>query len=163
MELVFNAVLGIIFLLFFVLSTQIPHRSTSADVVEASGFPMVFSVIALFLLAYSTYETLKERKNTTSGKPKETIKLTKEGLVRLSVVVVMTIGYIFTVNTLSFTLVTLVFLFFCVTVIGSNRYLLNAVFSLISTLTLTLLFGRLFMISLPRGVGIIREFTFFLY
>jgi hypothetical protein len=157
MELIFNAVLGIIFLFFLVMSRQIPHQSTAADVVEASGFPMMFSAISLLLLAYSTYEFLRGKSET------KTVTVTKEGLFRVSVVVAMTIGYILTINALSFTLVTLLFVFFCVTVIGSKRYLLNAVYAVVCTLALTLIFGRVFMISLPRGIGIIRELSFILY
>ena len=157
MELIFNAVLGVIFLFFLVMSRQIPHQSTAADVVEASGFPMIFSVISLLLLAYSTYEVLQGKSESKA------VKITKEGLFRLSVVVALTIGYILALNTLSFTLVTMLFVFTCVTVIGSKRYLLNAVYAFVCTLTLTLIFGRVFMISLPRGVGFIRELSFFLY
>ena len=159
MELAFNALLGVIFLLFFVMSRQIPHQSTAGDVVEAGGFPMIFAAIALLLLAYSTYETIKERKTLGA----KTVAFTKQGLFRLCIVVVMTIGYILAIDTLGFTIVTLLFVFFCVTVVGSKRYVINAVFSVIFTLALALVFGRLFMVPLPRGIGIIRELSFILY
>ena len=162
MELAFNAVLGIIFLIFLVMSGQIPRQSMPADVVEAGGFPMIFSAIALILLVYSTYETLQERKKK-AGIDDNAMAVTKKGIFRLCVVVGLTIAYILIIETLSFPLVTLLFLFFCVTVIGSKRYLINAVFSVVFALGLTLIFGRLFMIPLPRGIGIIRELSFILY
>jgi len=161
MEFVFFGFLAVVLIVYLGLAIQIPHQSVPADMIEANGFPILISVVALVLLAFATAEALKKRRaDAAAGVEKEGITLSKNAVTRLIIVVGMIVFYIFAVRTLGFITTMAVFLFGCTTAMGSRRYVFNLIFAAALSISLTLVFGRLFMIMIPRGVGIFRELSF---
>ncbi|MCL2568700.1 MAG: tripartite tricarboxylate transporter TctB family protein [Oscillospiraceae bacterium] len=164
MEFLFLGFLAIVLIAYLGLAIQIPHQSVPADVIEANGFPILISVTALVLLAFATAEAVKKRRaDTAAGVEKERITLSKNAITRLAIVVGLIVFYIFSLRTIGFITAMAIFLFGSTTAMGSRRYVFNLIFAVGLTVILTLVFGQLFMIMIPRGVGIFRELSFLLH
>ena len=161
LEMVFNGVLALVFLFFIIGGMNIPHLSRPADIVEAGGFPIVFGLIALALLVA---EMIVQARNLKKGNNEaKEAPLYGPGLVKMLVVLAMTIAYILLVKTVGFTILTMVYTFAALFILGSKKPLFNVIFAVIATLVLVLIFGRFFGITLPRGVGFIKQISFYLY
>ncbi|MBR1407643.1 MAG: tripartite tricarboxylate transporter TctB family protein [Clostridia bacterium] len=161
LEMVFNGVLAAIFLFFIIGGTQIPRLSRPADIVEAGGFPIVFGAIGLILLIF---EIISQAKKLRKGEREtEEAPLYPAGAAKLAVILAMTIAYILLVKTAGFAILTVCYTFAALFLLGSKKPLFNAVFAVLATLVLVLIFGRFFGITLPRGVGVIKDLSFYLY
>lgn len=156
-ELFFNAFLGIGVIFYMFHATLIAQQSLPADVVEANGFPLLVGGISLVLIAFTLWENIKTRHQ------EEKLNLSKPALIRIGIILTAIFGYIQLVTTLGFITTMFVFLAVCITAGGSKRYIFNVVFALILTIFLTLVFGQVFMISLPRGTGIFFNWSFLLH
>ncbi|MCR4706402.1 MAG: tripartite tricarboxylate transporter TctB family protein [Clostridiales bacterium] len=161
LEMVFNGVLALIFLFFIIGGANIPRLSRPADIVEAGGFPIVFGSIALILLIAETISQLKKLKK--GERETEEAPLYGPGFVKLLIVLCMTVLYILLVKTVGFTILTVCYTFVALFILGSKKPVFNAIFAVAATLVLVLIFGRFFGISLPRGIGVIKNLSFYLY
>ena len=161
-ELIFNAVLAVILLAFLILGIQIPMRSNPADFVEAKGFPIIFSIIALLLLLWETIAQIRALKKNPD-REKDPAAFEKKNAPKLIAVILMTILYIILVNTAGFVLLTFFYVFAALNILGSRRQLFNLIFSLCAVAALVLIFGRFFGVTLPRGAGFLRQISFYLY
>ena len=81
----------------------------------------------------------------------------------MGVIVLLLLCYILTIKSLGFAIVTLLFTAGSITALGYKSYGKTAVFSLLFTAMLIVIFGRVFFIALPRGIGVIKEFSYYLY
>lgn len=161
LEMVFSGVFALILLGFAMLGLQIPHKSNPADFVDASGFPVIFASIALILLIWDLFAQYKMSK--TAGKEKAKSRFDMKQAPKVVIIVAMTIAYILCVKTLGFLILSFVFMFIAINLLGSKKQWVNALFSFLTIATLVLVFGRFFGIALPRGVGILKELSFYLY
>lgn len=59
-ELIFDAALAVVLLFFFIAGGRIPELSSASDFVEAKGFPVMFSMIAMVLLAADAVRMVRE-------------------------------------------------------------------------------------------------------
>jgi hypothetical protein len=66
-------------------------------------------------------------------------------------------------NVIGFILSTLVFTFVNPLVMGYRKYRILTVFSVLLTVVVVLAFGKLFFIPLPRGLGFLRELSYYIY
>jgi len=161
LEMVFSGVFALILLGFIFFGLQIPHQSNPADLVEASGFPLIFAILALGLLVweiFSRYRTLRK-----AGATEDAGSFDIKQVPKVAVIIAMSIIYIVFVGSLGFTILSLVFLFIAMNLLGSKKQWVNALFSVLTVAALVLVFGKFFGISLPRGAGIFRELSFYLY
>ena len=71
MEFIFNIAIGIILCGFLFFSTTISDMTVEADLFGSGGFPILFSVIGLFLLLLSTLQTMKAKKTSADADKKE--------------------------------------------------------------------------------------------
>lgn len=163
MEKFFNAVLGLILIGFLVGSQSIPVKEVNSDIVGASGFPAIFSIIGLFLLLGIVLQDYYKNKNRKDENKKDKIIVNKEKLIRLFTVIILLILYTALVEKLGFVIINLIFVFFCIRTLGSKKWKFNLLFSVILTTVLLIIFGKIFVVSLPRGIGILRELSFYLY
>ena len=159
LELLFNALLAVFFIFVLITSMQIPHQSSASDIVEATGFPVGLSVICLVLLVVIVYDTIKKGQPTKT----EAGGMSRKAQIRVGILVGMTIFYILSINTLGFMISTLLTLFVYVNAMGSKRHMFNVIFSISFMMTLTVIFGRVFMVPLPRGIDLLRELSFYIY
>lgn len=163
-ELLFDAVLALVLLAFLILGGQIPAMSSPNDVVEARGFPMIFSVIALILLAAEMVSRIRRlRAEKAEGKAPAPGKLDMKQSYKVAIIVAMTVAYILFVKYVGFVVFSVVFAFVALNLLGSKKQLFNGIFSVAAVLLLTLIFGRFFGIGLPRGQGILKLLSFYLY
>ena len=161
LEMIFNGVLALIFLFFIIGGTQIPRLSRPADIVEAGGFPIVFGTIGLVLLIF---EVVSQAKKLRRGEREtEEAPLYPAGAAKLLAILAMTILYVILVKTVGFAILTACYTFAALWLLGSRKPVFNAVFSVLATLVLVLIFGRFFGITLPRGAGVFKELSFWLY
>lgn len=161
LEMLFNAVLGLVFLFFIVFGLQIPRQSRPADIVEAGGFPMIFALVGLVLLAVEVVSQIRKLRRGESETKEE--PLYKPGVIRFAIIIAMTVAYILLIRSLGFAVVTLLYTFAALYLLGSKKLSFNAVFAVLSTLVLVLIFGRFFGITLPRGAGFLKTLSFYLY
>lgn len=163
-ELIFNVGVAIVLLFFLIVGLQIPELSNVNDFVEAKGFPVIFSIIAMVLLAVdviSLFRKLSAEKK--DGKDQAPGEFDMAKFPKILIILGMTVLYIVSVNTLGFVLLSVLFAFLSLNLLGSKRQVFNVIFSVLTVLVLTLIFGRFFAIALPRGVGILRALSFYLY
>jgi len=156
-QLAFNAFLALVTLLYLFTAINIPQQSLPADIIEANGVPILVSIISLILIAITSVQTYKERKE------EEALALDKTSALRLGVIIAMIVVYINILTRVGFIVSMFSFLLVAVTAGGSKKYLFNVLFALVFTIALTLIFGRVFQISLPRGMGPFFTMSFMLY
>ena len=164
MELLFNAVLGIIFLVFLVGSFFIRKTSVAADVLRPYGYPMIFSIIGLVLLGFVTLGKIVKKKGEAEAETEDDADaFSKSGAIRCGLILLAVFLYMMLVNYIGFIICTLLFVFCAPLIIGYRKWKVLAVFAVLMTAMLVIFFGKIFFISLPRGIGIFRELSFSLY
>jgi hypothetical protein len=158
LELIFLVFLGL--LLFFGLGTalRIPARTVGTDVLKAGGFPIGVIVLSLIVLGFLiVHHVLRCRKE---GKP----VLAGSGIHPKVLAAAAVIGvYAVLMNIIGFMLSTLAFTFANPLVMGYKNYRLLVVFSVVLTVVIILVFGKVFYIPLPRGLGFLRELSYYIY
>ncbi len=159
MELVFNLIIGIFLLVLLALSTNFGGMKISTDKIGPGGFPQMVIVISLILLAMISYNSYKER-----GKRKKGLFDIHDKGLKIMLLNIGLFGvYIFTLNYLGFIIGTLLFGIASLWNMGYKGKAKGILFVLILTLSITLIFGRVFYIALPRGLGILRELSYLIY
>jgi hypothetical protein len=116
---------------------------------------MMFAVVGLFLLALSFFEGRK--------KPAGEEKSDPAGVKKALAVMGVLLAYIVVLPYVGFTIGTLALSYVSVRIIGYRKRGKSALFSLFLTALLVAVFGRVFFIALPRGIGLIKEISYFLY
>lgn len=163
-ELIFETVLALVLLAFMILGGQIPVMSSPNDIVEASGFPVVFSAIGLILLVFEMVSQIRKlMKDSAEGKAPAPSELNLKMSYKVVVIVAMTIAYILFAKHLGFVVFALIFSFVALNLLDSKNQVFNVVFTIAAVLLLTLIFGRFFGIVLPRGQGFLKALSFYLY
>ena len=163
-EFIMDIVLGIVLLALAILGSQIPQLSNPNDVVEASGFPIIFSVIGLILLAVEVIDQIKKRKKEQkNGTAPAKSSFDARNAYKVAVIVAMTIVYILAAKWIGFFVFSLVFCFVSLNLLGSRNQKFNVIFTTAAVLILTIVFGRFFGIILPRGQGIFKKLSYILY
>ena len=151
-------------MVFLAGSFFIDKTSVAADVLRPQGFPLIFSIIGLILLCLDSIGTILKKKRENVVKPLNGITVfNKEGYKRTGLILLLLLLYIALLNITGFILTTLLFVFISAWVIGYKRWKVLALFAFLMTAILVIFFGRIFFIVLPRGSGIFRELSYFLY
>jgi hypothetical protein len=158
LELIFYVILGIALLLGLGTALRIPPRTVGTDVLKAGGFPIGVIVLSLmvlgFLIARYVLRCKKEGKPVLGG----------PGIHPKAIATAAMIGvYAALMNIIGFMLATLVFTFVNPLIMGYKNYRVLAVFSLLLTVVVILTFGKIFYIPLPRGLGFLRELSYYIY
>ena len=163
MQLIFSAVVGIILMVFLVGSFTIDNTTTASDVLRPQGFPLIFAIIGLFLLALDTVGTIRKIIAAKSKEKESTEVFNKEGYKRTGLTVLLLLLYIVLVDVIGFIITTFLFVFAAAWVIGYKKWKVLGIFTIALTVMMVVVFGNIFAIPLPRGVGIFRELSFFIY
>lgn len=158
MELIFSLILGVILLFGLGTALRIPTRTVGTDILKAGGFPIgiiVLSLVALgFLMAYHIRGCKREGKSpfTGQGMPPKVIATAA-----------MICVYAALMNVIGFTLSTLVFTLANPLIMGYKKHRVLVLFSVLLTAVVVLVFGKVFFIPLPRGLGFLRELSYYIY
>lgn len=154
-EVIFHVVLIVIMGIFakesFAIST-----GRSADPIGPAGFPQVLLGIILILLIISLFNSFKKLKANEQNE-KLNINMAYFGLL-IGIVLFILLN-----DVISFTLATIVFCFCLFYLLGQKKYLKMSINSVIIAVAFTLVFGNVLSVPLPRGIGLIKELSYFLY
>jgi hypothetical protein len=128
------------------------------DVLKAGGFPI--GVIALSLIVLAILITQYVLQHKKGGKP----IFAGPGIQPKVIATAAVIGvYAALINIIGFIFSTLVFTFVNPLIMGYKNYRLLAFFSVLLTVVIILVFGKVFYIPLPRGLGFLRELSYYIY
>jgi putative tricarboxylic transport membrane protein len=155
-EIIFHVILiiasGLFFKESFVIST-----GRSADPIGPAGFPQAILVIIMVLLLISLFNAIRKVKSREEKAEPLHLNVAYFGLI------VAIVGFILLNDIISFTLASIVFCFLLFSILGQKKYLKMTINSIIVSLIFTLVFGKVLSVPLPRGLGLIKEFSYFLY
>ena len=113
-------------------------------------------ILCLFFMALILWDQVK--------KPKEQNKsLTPKGLRVIALNVALFGLYLFFMNVIGFILTTFFYGTVAIRTLGYKSIKRSVIFMLILTALITLIFGRVFYVSLPRGLGILRQLSYLAY
>lgn len=158
-ELLFNIILGLLIVLYLYQALQMPGFDDSLDLLGASGFPQLLGFLALMVLLAISVKKFRSKKHNdlmllNIRSPEGILLLVNMGLIGI---------YILLLNILGFTVSTLLYLFIAPTTFGYTKWKLLAVFSLLGAAILVGIFGVVFYVPLPRGIGMFRELSYLIY
>jgi putative tricarboxylic transport membrane protein len=159
MEMIFNIAMGLFIVLYLVLSLLLNKESLSGDVLGAGGFPIILGIIGLVILAVITAKVAKDK--TKIPIPLLNLKSGEGKVLALNITILA--AYLLLMDVIGFTLSTLLFIFGSARAMGYKKMVMLSVFSLVLTVVLVLSFGKGFFVPLPRGIGIFRELSYFIY
>ncbi|HBK68249.1 MAG TPA: hypothetical protein DD734_05510 [Firmicutes bacterium] len=159
MELVFNLMMGIFIGFYLVLSFLLDKRTITGDVFGARGFPIVLGIIALTILAFITAKTVKNK--TKVYLPLFDLKSQAGKTLVLNIIILA--AYLYLTNVIGFVLSTLLFLFGSARAMRYKKMPALLIYSVVLTVILVVSFGKVFLVPLPRGIGIFRELSYFIY
>ncbi len=160
MELLFNGFIGLVLLIFFMESRKIEEITISSDKIGASGFPQIIIAVSFILLIYISYKYIQDRKKDGS---KSNLSFKDSGFKTMIISIGLLAAYIFTMNIIGFILGTFIFSILASRIMKYDERLKILIFSSVLTVSITLIFGKLFFVSLPRGIGILREMSYLIY
>lgn len=153
-EILFNAALLLLLVIFFIRSLQFGGVTISTDFMGASGFPQIVIVISIMLALWQTYIIFKEKKIQSE---------TSIDRKRVLLTILLFAAYMLALNPAGYIVSTVIAVFVLGKVAGYKGSVKMAFFSVILSAAIVLLFGRIFYVPLPRGVGILRELSYYIY
>ena len=159
MELLFNIFLAVFLIVFFVVSTTFQGITISSDKIGADGFPQMVILISAILLMFIFIKQIKNMKNSS----KEKFNYKDKGFKIMIINIVLLTFYIFTMNYLGFMISTFTYSLIAIWSMGYKDKVKGIIFTLILTASITIIFGKVFYVSLPRGIGLLRELSYLIY
>lgn len=159
MELIFNGVVGVLILVYMFFALQFGVSTVQGDVFGAGGFPIVIAVIGLVVLTLITINVKKSK--TAVHIPMFDLKSASGRMVALNVLALT--AYVFLMDVIGFALSTFLYLVAGASSMGYSKYKALAIYTVIVSVVLVVVFGKVFFIPLPRGIGIFRELSYFIY
>lgn len=158
-ELVFNIVLALSIVAYLVFSLQLPATDNPSDILGAGGFPIVLGVLGLVVVVAITARVVRSRSSVHIP----LFDLHSVDGRSLGTNILLLLGYVALLEVLGFALTTFVYLLAAGWAIGYRKALLLLAFSLLVAAGLTLVFGTVFAVPLPRGIGPLRELSYLVY
>ena len=158
-EIVFNILIGLGVLFYLAQAIQLPSTDNPADVLGAGGFPIIIGIIALIGLAMITIHTIKEKRKVDI--PMLNLRSIDGRMVFINVLVLA--AYVGLLDVIGFVLATLIYLVAAPLSMGYRKPVLLAVFSSVTTAVMTVVFGIVFYVPLPRGVELFRDLSYLIY
>jgi hypothetical protein len=158
-EVIFNVIVGLFIVFYLYQAMQLPNIDDTVDILGASGFPQIIGVLALLVLLFITINTIKEKK------PVElalfNLRLPEGRLLLVNICLLA--SYIVLLSILGFAISTMLYLFIAPTSFGYSKWRLLTAFSVVGALVLVSVFGSVFYVPLPRGIGLFRELSYLVY
>ncbi|MCL2601931.1 MAG: tripartite tricarboxylate transporter TctB family protein [Treponema sp.] len=157
-QIIVHAVIFVGMLFLYVTSLSLP--TTAIDPLGSAWWPQIVLTIGMVLTAISGF--LSVRKQIVTGKKSEVKITTKEaisigissGVIAVTLLLIRTFGFVLTIPIL---------LCGFMYQLGCRKPLSFVLLSVIGSLAFTIIFGRIMEVSLPRGTGILRTLSFYLY
>lgn len=159
MELIFNGIVCLLILAYMFLALQFGESTIQGDVFGAGGFPLVIAVIGLVVLALITINVMKSK--TKVHVPMFDLKSASGKMVAFNVLALT--AYVFMMDVIGFALSTFLYLIAGASSMGYSKPRALAIYTVVVSVVLVVVFGKVFFIPLPRGMGIFRELSYFIY
>lgn len=159
MELIFTSILILFLVGMFIVSQSFEMKTVDGDVLSSSGFPEIMSVVGILLAVFIIIRLIRKKK---SPEERPIASRAQPGRAVLLNVVLLT-AYIALMNVIGFVISTLAYSFGAARAMGYKKIHLTIVFSLVVTIWFVVIFGMVFYVPLPRGIGLVRELSYFLY
>ena len=156
MELIFSLILVVILIGAYFRSLSFGGMEISTDKIGPGGLPQIIILLCLLLMAFIIWGSFKKRE-------KRKANLTHKGFVIMLVNIAMFGIYIFFMNVIGFVLSTFFYGTVAIRTMGYKSLGKSTVFMFVLTVLVTLVFGRIFYVSLPRGISLFRQFSYFIY
>lgn len=141
------------------LSFGLPKETIKGDTLAASGFPLISIGIGFLLCVILLLKQARAGKKQ-GGKLLDLSTPAGKAILFSGLLLV---AYLMLMNLLGFIVSTFLFSITAPMVMGYRNKGKLAVFALLTTIGLVLLFGKAFYVQLPRGIGFLRELSYFLY
>jgi hypothetical protein len=158
-ELIFNCLVGLGIVFFLVQAFSLPDSDNPGDMLGAGGFPIILGVLGLIVLAVVTIRVIREK--TRINVPMFDLRSLDGRSLALNVILLFV--YIMVLDVIGFILATLLYLPLAGWSIGYQKPLRLALYTVGVTVVLTGVFGILFLVPLPRGVGLLRELSYMIF
>ena len=158
-EIVFNLLIALGVVFYLTQALQLPTTDNPADVLGAGGFPIVIGIIALIGLAMITIHTIKEKKKVDI--PMLNLRSIDGRMVFINVLVLA--AYVGFLDVIGFVLATFAYLIAAPLSMKYRKPALHAIFASVTTAVMAVVFGIVFYVPLPRGVGLFRELSYLIY
>lgn len=158
-ELIFNCLVGLGIVFFLVQAFSLPLSDNPSDILGAGGFPIILCVLGLIVLAVITVRVLREKNRVK-------IPMFDLGSLdgrSLALNVALLFVYIMAMDVIGFVLSTLFYVTAACWFIGYRKPLRLGIYAAAITATFTVIFGILFVVPLPRGIGQLRELSYMIY
>ena len=136
---------------------ELVANNIQGDVLGEMGFPKFVIGVGILLLVIIFLQSLKK-----AGSVKQVFAFGKPEPGMLSTVVMLGL-YVAVMNYTGFALATFLFAFLNARLMGYKNYKVLAIFTVIFTVLVVLVFGKVFYVPLPRGLGLLRELSYFVY
>ncbi len=134
-------VLLVISIIYLIVSFRLP--SYAYVPVDSDMVPIALGVL-LFFLSIALY-FIKDEKS------EEKVKLPKEDLLAILIVIGFIVTYIFLLEIIGFILITALFIFFCSWFLGFKKFITNLIVSIVLPFAIYYMFIAL-QIQLPQGI-----------
>lgn len=155
MEIIFNIAFIIIMGYLLLVAGNLSPNSVKGDIVTAKGFPTFVIALALLLSIIILFGTIRKTGN---------IKFKMKNSAKGGTVTIVVLGvWLSIMNVVGFVISTALFIFANAALMGYKKYKNLAIFTIVLTAALVLSFGKLFFVPLPRGMGLFRELSYYLY
>ena len=158
-EIIFNIILSLFIVFYIYNAMQLPTIDNTGDILGASGFPQIIGILAMLVLLLITITAIKSK--TALQLPVFNLKLPKSRMLLVNIFLLA--AYIVLLNILGFAVSTLLYLFIAPTSYGYCKWKLLTVFSVVGAVVLVSVFGSVFYVPLPRGIGLFRALSYLVY
>ncbi len=159
MEMIFTVGIMAFLGLMFFLTTGMGTETIAGDALGARGFPIAMIVLGLALCVLIIIKQSKAKKE--AGEKLLDLR-SPEGRAVLATVAAL-VGYLALLNIVGYIISTLLFSMLAARVAGYRKPFVLVLFAVLLTCVLFLLFGKVFFVPLPRGLGPLRELSYLLY
>ncbi len=145
--------------IFYVEATNI-NTTRMTDVIGAAGFPKAIILLALVLTLLSLYITFKKyMENYDKGEKQSVHSLN----VQFFGIIIAVVAFIIITSFLGFVFSAILLMISIMFILGQKSIKKVFFISLVTSMTFTLVFGKLLHVPLPRGISFIKELSFLIY
>lgn len=159
MEIIFNILLAALMLVYFFFAAQFNTASINGDIFGAGGYPKILAALGLILIIIISVNVFKRKEKIRI--PMLDFKSTDGKAVLLNVT--MLSGYLILMNYIGFLFSTPLYLLGSTRFMGYKKIIPLLVYTVVLSVVLIFVFGKVFYVPLPRGMGLFRELSYSIY
>lgn len=159
MEVVFNICVAAFMLGYLFFATQFDATTVNGDIFGAGGYPIVLSILGLILLIVISINVIKNKEKVRI--PMLDIRSIDGKAVLLNVT--MLSSYLILMNYIGFLFSTPLYLLGSTRFMGYKKIVPLLIYTAVLSIVLVAIFGKVFYVPLPRGIGIFRELSYGVY